>query len=417
MKKVITMVGTSLFENYFENESGNRDIKNFYETLKSKRSKDWDDEKRRIEIIRDSIKRWIKKQENNQHNKVNISAEIKSLIKLKEELEDELEIFLLCSDTILSRLSGEIIKEVIPSIEILEIENQDDVKVEVIKGLQVENKKEFKDGLENLVNEIEKISGGFWDNVVINITGGYKATIPYLTILAQIFRCPLYYIFEETDELICIEPAPISIDWGLFEKYSTILAEFNNGIYNLSEFRKRYPQFDQFYSELKSLVWIDEKENLAELNTLGKIFWRSYIQYIPVYITRESEYFRLSIPDKKRIHNAIRELYGRLEKVLSGISEKEEAIKRIIDLTDQNDLRHGPVIDGKEGVFIFKSTNEEHIRLLYSFNLTEGKITSLTIYDFKYQKFEHDKYIKEFQDKYPDLKGMDKTIIPVKKEG
>jgi len=410
MKKVITMVGTSIFKNCFEK---NNDIKEHYyddyNALKKKRSKDWDDEKDSIKGIMKATKKWIE----SERDKSDISAEIKSLVKLKEELKDELEIYLLCSDTILSKLAGEILKEVIPSI--LGIKNQDDVKLRVIEGLQVENKKEFKDGLENLVKEIENISSGFWDNVVINITGGYKATIPYLTILAQIFRCPLYYIFEENNELIGIEPAPISLDWGLFEKYSTILAEFNNGIYDLSEFRKRYPQFDQFYSELKSILWIDKKENLAELNPLGKIFWKYYIQHIPVYITRESEYFRLPIPDKKRIHNAILELYGRLEKVLSGISSKEEAIKRIIELTDQNDLRHGPVIDSKEGVFIFKSTNEEHIRLLYSFSMKEGKITSITIYDFKYQKFEHDKYIKEFQDRYPDLKYMDKTIIPVKR--
>lgn len=411
MKKVITMAGTSIFENYLEN---NRDVNfgQYYEQIKEKRSREWNTELVRIDYIKTKIGKWVQ----SQRCKSNVSAEVKSLIMLKKELNDSLEIYLLCSDTILSKLAGEVIKELLLSIQDLDITNDTDIKIEIIKDLQVWDRKDFKNGLEHLVDVINKASSGFWDNVVINITGGFKASIPYLTVLGQIYRCPLYYIFENTEELICIEPGPISVDWGLFEKYVTLLNLLSNGVYDLVRFRSQYSKFDQFYSELKSIVWLDEKSNLAELNPLGKIFWEFYIQHIPVYITRESEYFRFPTSDKKRIHNAILELYERLEKVLKGINSKEEAIRKIVELTEKNDLRHGPVIDGKEGVFIFKSTNEEHIRLLYSFNVSEGRISSISIYDFKYRNFAHDEYIQEFKDKYDDLKNIDKICIPIKKE-
>jgi sugar-specific transcriptional regulator TrmB len=273
------------------------------------------------------------------------------------------------------------------------------------------------EGMSNLIKKVDEISKGSWENVIINITGGYKATIPYLTILGQINRCPIYYIFEDTDALIKISPTPISINWGIFEKYSHILEKFEKGIDQLNEFKKDYSEYDQFYEELKSLIWIDNQLQLAELNPIGKIFWQLYQKNIIVYIPTQSQYFKLPQPHKRRIENAVRELYGRLKTFLKNEKNKSSCIKKIINLTDQNDLRHGPVIDEEEGVFIFKSTNETHIRLLYSFNLSPiGEVTSIIIYDFVYEKFDHSKYIEQFKRNYPIIKDREKTILPVKKE-
>jgi hypothetical protein len=105
-----------------------------------------------------------------------------------------------------------------------------------------------------------------------------------------------------------------------------------------------------------------------------------------------------------------------LTEFIGKVSSKKEAIDKIISL-NENDLRHAKVIDGDNGVFIFKSTNEEHIRLLYSFEIgKDGYISSIRIYDFFYQKFEHNEYIDEFKNNYPALKDKETTIIPIKKE-
>ena len=195
MKKVITMVGTSLFENFLKT-CENETLHNCYEELKEKRASEWENELSRIKKLEKGITKWIKNLA--EEEKIKISAEIKSLYNLKKELKDEFEIYLLTSDTILSKFANEIIKELIEELEIGKI------FCNGVSGLQIWDRDEFKEGMSNLINKLYEIAGGYWDNVIINITGGFKATIPFLTILAQLNGCPIYYIFEDTDALIKI---------------------------------------------------------------------------------------------------------------------------------------------------------------------------------------------------------------------
>ncbi|MCX8042437.1 MAG: putative CRISPR-associated protein, partial [Thermodesulfobacteriaceae bacterium] len=205
MNKIITMVGTSIFENYRREKSDDAVSMGFFEDLKDIESEKWEDEIERCKRLKSCVNSWITKKINKELE--NISAEVKSLAKLSEELKDAFEIYLLSSDTILSRLAGEILKDVLPKLESFENAK---IELRVIKGLQVKDRKKFNEGMSNLITEIYKIAGGSWDNVIINITGGYKATIPFLTILAQINRCLIYYIFEETDSLIQIPNIPLT---------------------------------------------------------------------------------------------------------------------------------------------------------------------------------------------------------------
>lgn len=268
MKKVITMVGTSIFENYFE-ENGDSTVRNFYDTLKKRKNNEWNNEMERIQRLRKSILNWTNEK---QLNKGNLSAEIKSLVKLKEELKDEIEIYLLHSDTILSKLAAEIIEEVVPTVRDLE-----DLKAEIrgISSLQIWDRRQFNHGMANLINEIYTIAGEYWDNVVINITGGYKAIIPYLTILGQINRCPIYYIFEETDSLIKIPNIPLAkewLDWAQIGEYEEILMKLDKGITDENEYYKI--RNSEFYKQYSFLLW--EEKPFAELNPIGKIIYQKY---------------------------------------------------------------------------------------------------------------------------------------------
>ncbi len=202
--KVITPVGTSIFENFFENND-NSTVKNYYNDLKNLRESEYAKNETKINNIKKEISKWIDKEK----DKFNISAEVKSLKKISDELKEDLEVYLLASDTVLSKLAGEILQEFIPKI----VPKCEVKKLEIIKDLQIWYRKDFNKGMSNLISKIYEISGEYWDNVIINITGGYKATIPYLTILAQINNCPIYYIFEDTDALIKIPNIPFSKDW------------------------------------------------------------------------------------------------------------------------------------------------------------------------------------------------------------
>jgi len=291
MRKIITMVGTSLFENFLKEKEGDTNYEYFKE--KQRRFNDLDHEKSKAERLKSAVKSWL--EEFSEEEKLNASAEIKSLYKLKEELKDEFEIFLLSSDTILSYLAGEIIKEVIEELEI------GNVHLEVVKGLQIWDREEFKKGMSELIDKIYQISGGFWENIVINITGGFKATIPFLTILAQLNGCPVYYIFEDTDALIKIPNIPFSkelIDWKEFDRFYEHLVKLEKGITEEKEYHNL--KNSEFYQKYSFLIWEDPP--LAELNPIGKIFFEKYKEkFFVFYGTEEVEKEMMQSPELKKL--------------------------------------------------------------------------------------------------------------------
>ncbi len=273
MKKVITMVGTSLFDNFFKENEGS-DLSGSYERLKERKGNYWNDEQASIKKLKKGIEKWISKCE--KEDEIKVSAEIKSLIKLKEELKEDLEIYLLCSDTILSKLAGEIIKSEVEKFGI------GTVKLHDISGLQIWDREEFKRGMANLIQKIYDIANYYWENVIINITGGFKAVIPFLTILAQVNRCPIYYIFEDTDTLIKIPTIPFSkelIDLKELDKYCEFLIKLEKGITEEAEYQSL--KNSEFYQKYSFLIW--EEPPLAELNPIGKIFFEKYKEKVFVF--------------------------------------------------------------------------------------------------------------------------------------
>jgi len=269
MKKIITMVGTSIFDNYFE-YSSDKTFKNHFEALKDRQSKDYSNELGKIEGIKKKISFWLK-----ETDVKNASAEIKSLIKLKENLQDDFEVYLFSSDTILGRLAGEILEEGLKKFSEFE---DGRITLDIIGDLQVKDSKKFMNGMRNLIEKTFKITNGYWDNTVINITGGYKATIPYLTILAQLNGCPIYYIFEDQDALIKIPSLPLStevINCEDLRNNKDIIAKLQKGIDNEKDYNELI--YSDFYRKYGVMVWEDYVNNspIAELNPLGKILWET----------------------------------------------------------------------------------------------------------------------------------------------
>ncbi len=208
MKRIITTVGTSIFTNY---QKDNTDLNCRIEDLKLKLYEEWGDWEGDIESMRKMLLPWL-----NRNSKS--SAEIKSILKLKEQY-GEIKVYLIATDTILSPLAAEIIKEF---LEQKNIETVFDRSKDIISGLQVEDKGEFiKVGLSNLIERLKNLMGGspdsYKDTLIFNITGGYKAIIPYMTIMGQIYEIPICYIFEETDELIEIPQAPMDFDFSIID--------------------------------------------------------------------------------------------------------------------------------------------------------------------------------------------------------
>lgn len=269
MKTIITVVGTSVFTNLIK-DGCNAEIAEKYDQLKNARFSEWDDYEDDIDKHENTKRKGLRKlvREGIECNTSpeNASAEIESMLKIGK-LDDNITVHLLATDTILSVLAAEIIKQWFEehhSSISLQFNRQQDV----IKNLQVQNLKEFKEGLKNFIVRFYLIIGSSLNNFILNITGGYKAVIPYMTILGQIHKIDICYIFEETNEVIKIPRLPLKQDDSLFEKYFDVFAVLENNPLN----EKDYYHFVQAAENFLDF----EQDGEFTLNSLGYIFWENY---------------------------------------------------------------------------------------------------------------------------------------------
>lgn len=347
MKKVITTVGTSIFNKYFEKM---KNIKTLYESIKGKSyTGEYDDYKNQAEKIRKEVLKFYK----NNYSE-DISAEIKSINKIKSYLKEDLQIYLLASDTIISYIASKILKELLieENFEVYFNEKHD-----IIRDLQVEDRDRFINiGLPNLIERIEYIAmgytegqvngkmfsnGGYYGDILFNISGGYKATIPYLTMLAQINGADIYYIFEDTEELITIPPVPITIDMELFDEYKMKFKELEDVVENYSEWKNRNFQFVQ-----KAGSCIQASDNIGILSPLGEILWRSYkSKFVNFYATEK-------VLEKIKKNNIL------IDKILKFANEGIRASKT--EIKGKEKSQHYVYDDGDNNyrIFYFEKNND-----------------------------------------------------------
>jgi putative CRISPR-associated protein (TIGR02619 family) len=179
----------------------------------------WDSD---AELLRSQIQDFLNKDEHgakNPETRKYISAEINTLNRLGVERTDR--IILLSSDNAQGRICSEMNKKVI--MEAFGLSSAQ-VTIHRIEGLQVHNAKLFREkGLKNLVKIVvdeylanESIRYNY--DIIINPTGGFKAVVPFLTVLGMLYGKRTAYMFEFADELINLPPLPFSFDMALYDR-------------------------------------------------------------------------------------------------------------------------------------------------------------------------------------------------------
>ncbi len=352
MKKIITTVGTSLFTNYLEQNS---DISILYQAIKDKPYYEYHKEERRVNRIKNKLLEFAKKE--------NSCAEITSIAKLRDKYED-IEVFLIATDTIESVVVCEVLEKVLPNVKF-------NAEYDVIDKLQVENYKDFKEGLSELIKRLYKIASNYYDNLILNITGGYKAVIPYLTIFGQVNAVPLYYVFENSDSLISIPKIPLSIDEKLFDKYWKELEELvKDDVVEKSSLNYN------FLTDMESLFEIDNE--LVSLNPLGTILWNRY-------------------KDKFFVFYAPQEILNEIE--------KQDDIKRILEIKFWQETRESKT-ERKDGHLVYDDGN--NVNRIFYFSNNE------IIYIYKTFNCCHDEYEKYINDKKVDKQEILKKSLAKK---
>lgn len=340
MTKIITTVGTSLFTNLIEDNQNDQN----YKRLKDKPHADWNSNTSYIK----ELKKKILSKTNNETD----SAELQSLAKIRTKIQENIEVYLIATDTILSRLACEVLQEKIPSILNNRVTVHFNPELDVISGLQVKNREKFqKEGLVNLLNRIEKIASGYWQNLIFNITGGYKAVIPYLTILAQVHSVVSYYTFQDSNEdkfeLLEIPNLPLSIQEELFNKY---LEEFAN-LESENTISKDGFQFEFLQDANSCLETVD---NLVSLNPLGLFLWRKYKEKFFIFYSPDEVWDK--IQNQSDIKRIIKEKFTE-ENSLQNKTEKKGEHLVFDDGDNANRIFY---FKDKEKIYIYKTFEKHH---------------------------------------------------------
>ncbi len=221
MKTIITTVGTSIFTNLIKNDP-NSPIIESYENLKDKKFSEWDaDDIEDRSATRKGLRTLVKE---GIQNSSNASAEIETILKIVGS-EQTATIHLLTTDTVLSFLASELIKDWFNAQPKYE---RWTFIIKKIDKLNVQSKSDFEDEgfmkLIEVVREIEKPCS-IDNRPILNISGGYKAIIPPLTLMGQLYNMPLNYIYEDSGQLIEFGNLPIQFDWEIAEELAFFLDE------------------------------------------------------------------------------------------------------------------------------------------------------------------------------------------------
>jgi putative CRISPR-associated protein (TIGR02619 family) len=105
--------------------------------------------------------------------------------------------------------------------------------ISIIEGLQVKDGKRFRRvGLPTLLSKIynllDKAPSGTYERI-FNVTGGFKAVVPYLTIVGMLEDdVQLDYMYEQSPDLIQLKPIGVRFDYKAFEQYYDALNRLCN---------------------------------------------------------------------------------------------------------------------------------------------------------------------------------------------
>ena len=111
-----------------------------------------------------------------------------------------------------------------------------------IEGLQVEDASRFRQvGIQRLFATLDELHQRY-GNSLLNVTGGFKSVVPYMTIYGQLHRIPVVYIFERSEQLITLPPVPVNYDWDRLAQAGDALRWLEQeGVGSDEEFFRKIP--------------------------------------------------------------------------------------------------------------------------------------------------------------------------------
>jgi len=257
-KVLINTVGTSILGNFLLSD----EIK----TLLNSASSSGKDKK----ILFNRAKKFVdNKIRDSKKNIGAVSAEINCLNKIGVHSGDYL--YFLVSETIDGELCGNLVKNFCHEYF------QTECFIKIIPGLQVHDARLFeREGLNNFVEEVIRIYDRYRGyEVILNTTGGFKAVVPYTTLLGLVFGLSTYYIFERSNQLIKLPAAPIDFDLDILKSLEPVIGEIKGDYMELPLFLKKTGlQYDNL-DKLSGAIVLED--GFVTLSPLGRLIYMRYL--------------------------------------------------------------------------------------------------------------------------------------------
>lgn len=208
------------------------------------------------------------------------SAEVNSIFKLADEHARSGEeptiaaIYLLATDTVKGMLTAHVVKKLLA-------ERFGDTRIEIdrIGGLQVRNGADFlryglPDYIQKIYEHLRQTPAESFKRVFIP-TGGFKALVPYMTLIAMLEGAETRYIFEQSDALLTLQPLPIAFDEALVkDALPAMAATDEQGSLTLQELEEQLKLDVPFRATPFASIWTMCDEDAWMLSGLGEILWQ-----------------------------------------------------------------------------------------------------------------------------------------------
>ncbi|MHA1660660.1 MAG: HD domain-containing protein, partial [Promethearchaeota archaeon] len=162
---------------------------------------------------------------------------------------------LLISDTPQSKFCARVIQGYFNSKLNNLIKNDDLIKIDSLS----EDGSKFNNGLKNLLTEVNSSVHNNeyeYEEIIFNVTSGFKGIIPYLTLAGMCYKnARIIYLYETSPVIVPVPKLPVGFDvtaWNDNRAFLRILGEIND----------IYPDVEQLplYEEFKNLFEIQNKK-------------------------------------------------------------------------------------------------------------------------------------------------------------
>ena len=147
------------------------------------------------------------------------------------------------------------------------------VPSEELHGLNPLNPQAFLAAMDELGEVVRKTLSAGYDEIYVNLSGGYKALGPYLTMMAMALgeKVKVFYLYEKSPEIIFLPSYPLAFDLLEWRDHRSLLMPFAiKGLLDSNQRRALYKALR--FTRVAELL----RDDGAGLNSIGRVLDAKY---------------------------------------------------------------------------------------------------------------------------------------------